>query len=157
MSNSLGKRLDERVSSVTDFTARRITRRESLKRLMRGSAVVTAGVVVGNLAWTKPAMASTCDCDPPNGIYCTGCSSYGGCPSHGSPCLEYYPNTNGCWIACTGLGTCGYGYVKCCDCTTPYGYCHCGCQSTCICCNCCSPADVKAEHARLEREAMAAS
>lgn len=155
MNKSLGKRFDKQVSNATDFTARRITRRESLKRLVRGSAVVAAGVAVGSLSSIKPAMAVTCSCSPPHGRYCSGCP-YNGCPSGGSICYDFYPGT-GSWVACSGFGRCHQGFYLCYDCNTRSGHCYCGCKTGLLCGQCCSPADVKAEMGRLQQAAMAAS
>lgn len=144
-------REEERLSEFTEETARRLTRSRFVRRALKGATAATAAISVGSFVGVKKAFAETCDCYPP-GPWCTNCP-YNGCPSGCAPwttsaCGGVYDT--GYWVACSGLGYSGNGYKLCWDCYCN-GNCNntCGCLSNCICCNCYSPAELKAEQARV--------
>jgi hypothetical protein len=60
---------------------------------------------------------------------------------------------SGTWIACMNMGH-GYGYKVCYDCIGKSG-CRdwCTCQSQCICCECQTVADLRAEQHRQQAQA----
>ena len=154
------REMEERVTNVADSAVRKISRRDGLKHVFRGTTAALAGVTVGQLTGVKAANAIACTCSKPRGVWCSGCAS-NGCPSGYSICTTSSPcapciYSSGYWVSCTGLGSCGFGYRVCRDCwrnsscsTT------CGCLSTVLCSGCCSPAEVKADMARQEQLALA--
>jgi len=60
----------------------------------------------------------------------------------------------GSWVACNGAGKFGNGYFICYDCvgSSSSSSCNnwCTCLSECICCNCTSAQDVRAEQRRIQ-------
>ena len=78
---------------------------------------------------------------------CCSCSNGVTCKC---PCV--YPN--GYWVACSGLGSFGHGYELCQDCLKGNNGKNCGswctCLSACICCNCTTPHQVRAEAKRVQ-------
>ncbi|HEY3907525.1 MAG TPA: hypothetical protein VGM14_26710 [Streptosporangiaceae bacterium] len=141
---------------IAERVARRMNRRDALRRVIVGGTTGLAALALGN----SPAQASTCHCGPTR--RCEKCPAVG-CP-HGyhlckgsftSNCFNSqgyrceWPAGN--WIACTGLGK-GLGYKVCYDCIGPGG-CEawCTCLTACICCHCASPADIRAEQQRLQQ------
>ncbi|PRX98063.1 hypothetical protein [Allonocardiopsis opalescens] len=156
-------KIDKYIADASDQTARRISRREGLSKMLRGTAAVLAGVAAGQIVSPSAAAAQSCSCVPPRGVYCSGCPSgpeQRGCPSGYavcttssgcSPCIY----ASGYWTACTGQGSGGHGYRVCYDCwrnsscgTT------CGCLSGVLCGGCRTPADVRAVMASVEQEAQ---
>jgi hypothetical protein len=156
-----GTSLDTRIGGVAERAARRLSRRDALR-----SAVVTgtAGLAALSLG-QQPALASAeiCHCGPTR--RCSGCPGTG-CP-HGhrlckgslsSGCFNTqgyrceWPN--GTWIACMNIGSGGYGYKVCYDCIGAGG-CRdwCTCLSQCVCCECETVADLRAEQQRLQSAA----
>lgn len=163
----MGEKLDTRVGSIAERINRRMTRRNALRTAVLGGAAGIASLALGQ----SPALAVTCDCGPTYrcghyGYPCpnTGCpSGYSLCKNSSTAycscdqghynrqgyCCEY---SSGQWVACSGLGH-GYGYELCYDCLGP-GHCAdwCTCLSTCICCQCLTPQDVRQEHKRLQAQ-----
>jgi hypothetical protein len=141
--------------SLTERVARRMSRRDALRRVVMGGTTGLAALAVGN----SPAQAQTCACGPTQ--RCAKCPDVG-CPSGYYLCKGSYSSDcfnaqgyrcewpSGNWIACMGLGK-GLGYKVCYDCIGPSG-CEgwCTCLTKCICCNCDSPADIRAEQQRLQ-------
>ena len=138
--------------------ARRLDRRHFLGKVAKASAATAMAVAAGQFVLPGTAAALLeCGCSFPQGVRCSGCPGLG-CPSGYSSCKtgsQCGPCvwTTGNWVGCSGYGNCGVGYNRCYDCWDG-SHCSttCGCGSVCICCGCCSPADVKAEQ---EREARA--
>lgn len=151
-----GAGMDERIGMLTERVARRLSRRDALRRAVVGGTTGLAALALG----TNPAQAQAdCDCGPTR--RCAHCPGVG-CPSGHHLCRGSFENTcfnyqgyrcewpQGSWIACMNLGK-GLGYKVCYDCIGSGG-CHewCTCQSDCICCHCVSPADVRAEQKSLQ-------
>jgi hypothetical protein len=146
--------LDDRIGALSEQVARRVSRRDALRRAVLGGTTGLAALAVG----ASPAQASTCVCGPTR--RCSGCPDVG-CPPGKHLCKGSFTGDcfnnqgyrcewpHGTWIACTGLGK-GLGYKVCYDCIGVSG-CKdwCTCLSDCICCGCGSPADVRAEQRRL--------
>lgn len=155
---SLGERLDDRIGDLTERTARRLSRRDAFRRAVLGGTAGLAAVALGE----RPAFAATCRCGPTR--RCSGCPAVG-CPPGHHLCKGSFTSScfntqgyrcewpQGTWIACTRLGK-GLGYKVCYDCIGAGG-CRqwCTCQSACICCECHTAADVRAEQLRLQHEA----
>jgi hypothetical protein len=159
----LGSQFDERISDIAERTTRRVSRRNALRAAVVGGTIGMAQLAMGQ----TPALADACtnNCGPTR--RCSGCPA-AGCPSGYSLC--YGSGSSNCfndqgyrcewpageWTACTGLGRFGHGIEICYDCihgsTGSDAACDgwCTCLSQCICCNCTSPADVKAEQRRLQ-------
>ncbi|WP_157254433.1 hypothetical protein [Nonomuraea typhae] len=156
-------KIEKYTTDATDQLARQVSRREGLKRALAGATTLIAGVAVGQFAGAKSAAAAVdCPCAPPRGVYCSGCPT-NGCPSghvicktsHGcDPCIY----SDGYWVSCTGLGSCGGGFRLCYDCKKSSGTCSttCGCRTGILCSGCCTADEVKAEMARVQQEAAAA-
>ncbi len=139
---------------LSEQVARRVNRRDALRRVVLAGATGLAALAIGQ----NPAQAATCACGPTR--RCSRCPEVG-CPrgrhlckgSFTSNCFNYqgyrceWPQ--GTWIACMGLGK-GLGYKVCYDCVGASG-CRdwCTCLSECICCGCSTAADVRAEQRRL--------
>jgi hypothetical protein len=150
MSRSSGK-----PGSLAERVARRMSRRDALRRVVIGGTTGLAALAVG----TSPAQAQTCTCGPTR--RCAKCPDVG-CPSGYHLCKGSFSSDcfnaqgyrcewpSGNWIACMGLGK-GLGYKVCYDCIGASG-CEgwCTCLTKCICCNCSSPADIRAEQHRLQ-------
>jgi hypothetical protein len=150
-----GASLDDRIGALTERVARRMSRRDALRRVVVGGTTGMAALALGQ----SPAQAATCTCGPTR--RCERCPEVGCpkgqhlCKSSFGDCYNYqgficeWPQ--GTWIACMNLGK-GLGYKVCYDCIGAGG-CEewCTCLSKCICCGCASPADVRAEQHRLQR------
>ncbi len=152
-----GTGLDARIGDMAERAARRLSRRDAMR-----SAVVTGTAGLASLSLgRKPSRASTvtCDCGPTK--RCSGCPDTG-CPSGQHICKGSATSTcfnkqgyrcewpNGTWIACMNMGN-GYGYKVCYDCIGKGGCPDwCTCLSECICCDCLTAADLKAEQRRLQ-------
>ncbi len=150
-----GMSLDERIGAMTERVARRLSRRDALRRVVIGGTTGIAALAVG----ATPAQAATCDCGPTR--RCSSCPKVG-CPPKHHLCKGSFTGKcfnrqgyrcewpSGSWIACMHLGR-GLGYKVCYDCIGAGG-CRdwCTCLSECICCHCASPADVRLEQHRLQ-------
>jgi hypothetical protein len=151
----LGTRMDTRIGDMAERVTRRMNRRELVRTAVLGGTASVAAVVLGE----RPSLAVTCQCGPTR--RCTNCPGYG-CPSGYQLCKGSFTSTcfnsqgyrcewpAGEWIACTGLGH-GQGIRICYDCKGASG-CHgwCTCLSACICCNCKTIGDVRAEQQRMQ-------
>jgi len=151
-----GASLDDRIGALTERVARRMSRRDALRRVVIGGTTGLAALALGE----SPAQASACVCGPTR--RCSGCPEVG-CPAGQHLCKSSFDGGNcfnyqgyrcewpqGTWIACMNLGK-GLGYKVCYDCIGAAG-CRdwCTCLSGCICCDCASQADVRAEQRRLQ-------
>lgn len=150
--------LDESAGVLGEHLARGLSRRSVLVRGFKLVAAAASAVSVGSLATYTAAKANTCcgfygDCAPDY------CQSDGGCNAACNYCTSSNGcvHATGCWqstlTGCTNMGTCGNGYIVCCDCWCAGN--KCTCQSGCICCGCCTPKEVQAEVQRLHAEQMA--
>lgn len=152
-------RTDSRVSVASEEIARKISRRQAVSRMVKGVVGATAALSVGKLVAPSVAGASGL-CNWANGKECSGCPSSASCPSGYVICTssDKYcgtsgecPYPNGDWVSIS-CGRCGMGYYVCTDCR-PSGDSNCRdvctCLSGCICSGCCTPAEVKAEFAKL--------
>lgn len=152
----VGQTLDRAVGDATETLTRRLTRRDVVRRAVLGGATGIAFFSIGQ----RSAFAAGCQCGPTS--RCSGCPS-DGCPSGYSLCKK--PSSGNCtnnqgynciypsgyWIACSGLGFCGNGYETCYDCIGPSGCAGwCTCLSSCYCCECCTPEQVRAEALRFQ-------
>ncbi len=121
-----------KTGTIAERVARRMNRRDALRRAIVGGTTGLAALALGN----SPAQATTCHCGPTR--RCEKCPAVG-CP-HGyhlckgsftSNCFNSqgyrceWPAGN--WIACMGLGK-GLGYKVCYDCIGPGG-----CEGWCTC------------------------
>jgi hypothetical protein len=141
--------------------ARGLSRRRFLSKLSR-TAAATAIVLAGG-EFVAPSVASALlelGCSFPGGVRCANCPGTG-CPAGYSACTT----ASGCgpcvyatgsWVGHSGYGTCKNGYNRCYDCWNGSCANTCGCGSICLCCTCCSPAEVMAEMNR-EQNALAAA
>ena len=150
-----GEQFDARVGELAERVVRRVSRRDALRNTLIGGATGIAALAVGE----RPALAEACVCGPTK--RCNDCPDRG-CPKTHHLCKGSFTSDcfnrqgyrcewpQGTWIACMGLGK-GYGYKVCYDCIGKGG-CHwwCTCLSTCICCNCRTGKDVKAEQHRIQ-------
>jgi hypothetical protein len=155
MSGRRGAGFDERMGAITERIARKITRRDAMRRVVVGGTTGIAALAAG----ASPAEAATCDCGPTR--RCSSCPKVG-CPPRHHLCKGSFTSNcfnrqgyrcewpSGSWIACMNLGK-GMGYKVCYDCIGAGG-CRdwCTCLSECICCHCASPADVRAEQHELQ-------
>jgi hypothetical protein len=147
---------DMSVGLASEDIARKLSRRTLLFRTLKGTAATAAALSVGSFVGVKNAFADACDCTPP-GQFCWAIGKtcpFNGCPTGCSICTTS-DGCGGCiyssgyWVACTGQGSCSNGYRLCYDCKCPGCGTTCGCLSGCICCNCCSPQEVRLEAGRL--------
>lgn len=151
--------LDRQLGQVVESAARVLDRRKFLSRTIKGIFAAVAGITVGEFINIQSA-AAACNptCNWVNGNHCSGCPFYGGCPSTYNVCTQssgcggnLCPYPNGQWTVsgCDHVGKCFMGFYLCTDCMI--GDCTglCTCLSGCICCSCCTPADVEAEMRRL--------
>jgi hypothetical protein len=176
----LGGQLDATVSMTAERTMRRLTRRDALRAAIVSGVAGIAAVTLGQSpAWASTPSCSSCPSTGLD-RYCCGptyrCGHYGAtCPSAGCPsgyslcknsstaycsCAQKHYNSqgyccvysSGSWIACNGAGKFGNGYYICYDCKGGPGGCNewCTCLSACFCCNCTTPADVRAEQRRIQ-------
>jgi hypothetical protein len=150
-----GERFDARIGDLAERAVRRVSRRNALRGVLLSGTAGLAALAAGE----RPALAAGCTCGPTP--RCSGCREVG-CP-HGyelckgsltSDCFNKegyrceWPQ--GTWIACMGTGK-GYGYRVCYDCIGASGCTDwCTCLSDCICCNCETVADVRAEQRRIQ-------
>jgi hypothetical protein len=150
-----GERVDTRVGDLAERVVRRVSRRDALRRVLVGGTAGLAALAVGE----RPALAQDCYCGPTR--RCRRCRDHG-CPHGHRLCKGSFTSTcfndqgyrcewpHGTWIACMGIGK-GYGYRVCYDCISKSG-CHhwCTCLGTCVCCDCKTAADVRAEQHRIQ-------
>lgn len=154
----LGAGVDDRIGALAERVARKVNRRDALRRVVVGGtagiAALAAGVspaqAVSASCWCGP----TRRCDhcpgigcPPGHHLCTSATANGSCFNNQGFRCEW---PQGSWIACMGLGK-GLGYRICYDCIGRSGCPDwCTCLSECICCRCATPADVRAEQRRVQ-------
>jgi len=157
----LGTKFDAQVGRGTERLTRRISRRDALRTAMLTGAATVGAIALGQ----RPALAAvTCGpkCGPSR--FCSGCPNVG-CPSGMKLCKNnckvgthrLCDHGSGFWIYCTGYGRCGQGYTICQDCHSSGCSDVCICLSGIICADCCSAADVLAEHQRILDSADAAA
>jgi hypothetical protein len=160
---TLGSTFDGAVGSLAERTARGLTRRQAVRTMVIGGASGIGALSIG----VEPAWADACtnNCGPTK--RCSGCPG-NGCPGGYSLCKgcstcncfnsQHYRCEwpSGSWMACSGLGRCRGGYEICYDCIGSGG-CHnwCTCLSECLCCNCCTPDEVKAEQQAIQQQIAA--
>lgn len=141
---TVSKSRDERAAEVIARATTRLSRRSILAK---GAGVLAAAfgiAVFGPLGERREAFASTYACSPPCGRYCSGCSSYGGCPTGMQTCYindPFDPNrwccvySSGWWYTAGSAGNrhlcrdCRVTYCPCC-CNSSCCYGFCGCRST---------------------------
>lgn len=148
---------DKNVSVLTESITRKIARRKLIGTTIKGLFATSAALTFGQLINVKQAFAASCTCDNnwTTGHLCSGCPSSANCPSGCTVCTTtqscggWCNYSNGRWTSCTGQGTCGVGYKICTDCICPSCSNRCTCLSGCVCCNCCTHAEVEAEMKRL--------
>jgi len=151
-----GEGKGDRAGFFAEHVARKLNRRDALRRVVVGGTTGLAALAVG----ASPAQAAGCYCGPTR--RCGNCPAIG-CPPGHHLCTSYFNNGScfnyqgyrcewpqGSWIGCMNLGK-GLGYRVCYDCIGAGGCTDwCTCLSECICCHCASPADVRAEQRRLQ-------
>lgn len=128
---------------ATEELARRITRRQILRRAASTTFATLAVIAVDGFRSARTSAATCyytdpghCGCRPPNGTYCislpgggsncNGADCAGNCKP--SACGGDYPVDRNCWctdVCCYGPGSAGY-YI-CCDCLCPDSEC-CACS-----------------------------
>ena len=154
---------DKDISVIMESLARMLSRRKMIGNLVRGLTVAITATTVGQITNVGQAFAHaldcTCTCDDcwTNGQPCQYCPASANCPSGCTVCTSsdwcggWCDYSNGRWVSynCNKLGNCQVGYKMCTDCKCPDCNHKCTCLSACICCSCCTPADVKAEMQRL--------
>ena len=154
-----GQQFDTTVGDLAERVVRRVSRRDALRNVVIGSATGIAALAVGE----RPALAEACVCGPTR--RCDGCPHHG-CPKDHHLCKGSFTSDcfnrqgyrcewpRGTWIACMGIGK-GYGYKVCYDCIGKGG-CHkwCTCLSRCVCCECLTGKDVRAEQQRLQQSEL---
>ena len=130
MPDLLDHKAQRSVASVT----RRLHRREFLSRAAGAVAGGVATVVIGPGA-VRTAFASSYTCNPPCGVFCSGCSAGGGCPGSMVDCT---PSNSGCSGLCPyasawwyTAGSVGNRHL-CRDCR-PFGPFLCACPSYGLC------------------------
>ena len=145
----------ERSGGLSERIARKVNRRDALRRAVVGGTTGLAALALG----ASPAQAAGCYCGPTR--RCARCPGVG-CPPGHHLCKGSFNGScfnsqgfrcewpQGSWIACMNLGK-GMGYKVCYDCIGHTG-CKdwCTCLSECICCGCNNPADIRAEQRRLQ-------
>lgn len=154
-----GERFDARVGDIAERIARRVSRRDAVRGVVLGGTAGLASLAVGE----RPAQAASCYCGPTR--RCAHCPEVG-CPHDYRLCKGSFTSDcfnsqgyrcewpQGTWIACMGLGK-GYGYRVCYDCINKSGCSDwCTCQSRCVCCNCQTVADVRAEQHRVQQAGL---
>ena len=147
---------DRRISDITEAAARRLTRRQSLFRVLKGTVAGAAALSVANLEKVSSAFAISCTCGPS-----ASCQSHGySCPTGGNCATGYGTCTSGncypdCiwstaqWVSCTHCAQGLNSYRVCSDCKLG-NYCspHCTCLSDCLCTGCDSPGAMAADMVR---------
>ncbi|TCP52380.1 hypothetical protein EV586_11158 [Tumebacillus sp. BK434] len=113
------KMLERFFKLVSEDVARKVDRKGFLK-----AAVGTTFLGVLTFAGSKSARANsiswcetvwaTQSCAPPNGKYCSGCSSSSKCPSGYKVSYAWGYSSTGCWCIAQGGRIEG---ATCCDCT----------------------------------------
>ncbi len=164
----VGTNLDSRVGTIAERVNRRLTRRNALRAGIVSSVAGLAAIASGE----SPAAAYPYSpgCGPTK--YCSGCPYPQGCPSGYELCKQsslcgtppskggvgggsannqgYWCEwLGGIWESANNLGH-GLGYTLCYDCvSSPIDEAACDtwctCPSACICCNCQTIAEVRAE------------
>lgn len=157
------RQADDKIGLAGEEVVRVVTRRKLLGRMVKIVPAAFAGASVGSIARFKDVFAS-CTCSYI--AVCNGSCPSGGCPSGYSTCCRdnggygcgcVYYISQGChWVGCSNQGTCGNGYELCTDCWKGSCGTACTCKSSCICCGCCTPAEVATEHARIIAAQLAA-
>ncbi len=119
--------------------------------------MLTGAATVGAIALGQRPASAAVKCGPKCGPspFCTSppCPNVG-CPSGKKLCKNncngLCDHATGSWVYCSGYGRCGNGYTICQDCHKQ-GSCYvCICLSGIICADCCSSAEVVAEHQRIQ-------
>lgn len=162
MRKEFGTNLDARIGRGTEWITRKIDRRTVLRTTMLSGTATIGALALGQ----RPAFATircpnSCGPSPLCSGYCglsTGCpSGYSICKHPPTSCGGLCEYASGSWIHCTGYGKCGLGYTLCQDCK-PTNSCNiCICVSGILCGQCCSAADVVAEHNRIQEGLARAS
>jgi len=152
---------DKHVSILSESLARMLSRRKMVGSTIKGVFATVAAATAGQLTNVGEAFAShhcTCDDNWTVGKPCANlghtCPHHSGCPQgcvvcHSNDCGGWCNWSTGKWVSCHGLGTCGKGYKICTDCKCLHCSHKCTCLSQCICCSCCTSADVRNEMERL--------
>jgi hypothetical protein len=151
----LAATVDARIGTMAERVVRRMSRRDALRGAIVGGTASVAALALGQL----PAEAATCTCGPTR--RCAHCPEVG-CPSGYHLCKGSFTSDcinkqgfrcewpSGTWIACMGRGK-GYGYKVCYDCINKSGCANwCTCLSECICCECETTRDIRAEQRRIQ-------
>lgn len=113
--------LDEASKRISENLARKVDRTQFLKVIL-GSIFAWLTAFVLNPIKGFAASTTWCEvwsgitCHPPNGIYCSGCTSSSKCPSGRQVSYAWGYQSTGCWCA---SGDATYDLV-CCDCTYSY-------------------------------------
>ena len=152
---NLAASVDARIAAMTERVVRRMSRRDALRSAVVGGTAGVAALALGQL----PAQAATCTCGPTR--RCAHCPGLG-CPSGYHLCKGSFTSScinkqgfrcewpSGTWIACMNIGK-GYGYKVCYDCINASGCKNwCTCLSECICCQCETARDIRAEQRRIQ-------
>ena len=147
-------RSDEVVSELTESTARRLTRRQTLYRGLKGVVAGTAALTVANLSRVPSAFAASCSCGPSASCQSHGysCPGNGGCDTGHGICSGT-GRTGSCvccnggqWVACTHCAHGAGSYRVCTDCYLSSSGCsHCDCLSNCLCTGCDTVEDMVAD------------
>lgn len=154
--NEFADEADRRLSELSEDVARKLSRRQVLRKGVKGAVAAVAVLAFGGTAGVRGAVASSlvsCGCSYPGCGHCScrgkTCPSGGGCPSGCYVCKKTTcPNTaciynTGSWIdADCPCGICGYGYFRCYDCRCTSCSRLCGCRSWCLCSGCCRPEEL---------------
>jgi len=138
ITNDESKVRDEEAQRLIALVVRRISRRRLFHRAAGAAAGVFAGVVLGPLHGKLDVFAED-PCFPPCGVFCSGCSSFGDCPTGYQTCTlpdPFDPDGNCCiyssgyWYTPDGhlCRDCRVTYCPCC-CTAGCCYGFCGCRS----------------------------
>jgi hypothetical protein len=156
--------IDNIIGQLAESSARLLDRRQLLSRTAKGIVATIAGIALGQIIGVGEALAA-CTCNWAGGGSNANCPHWSypcpiggaGCPSGCSVCTTssgcgtICNYSNGQWLSCNGLGSCGTGFRMCTDCACPNCSYICTCLSNCICCTpCCHSADqIRAEVKRL--------
>jgi hypothetical protein len=159
--SELSDQADRRMSHLTEDLARKLSRRQILKKSVKGIVASVAGLTFGSTVGADPAHARACGCSYPGCGHCNcrgkSCPRNGGCPSGCVVCTKADCPSSACiysggsWIdADCSCGTCGFGYFRCYDCRCTSCSKLCGCRTTCLCSGCCRAAELRAQMAKDE-------
>jgi hypothetical protein len=110
------KEIDRLFKVFTENLARSVDRKQFIKTviggafgsmlLLLGDPSRAAAGITGCPSWCETSYGG--DCAPPNGNYCSGCSTSTKCPSGYKVSYTWGYSTSGCWCS---------GDYTCCDCT----------------------------------------